>query len=119
MHGSGLGSKPSADPQGHPAGTGGCPAVPGDDGYDYGTNLYIAVPAKGWSGGRYDPSANETDCVDLVVTKFTPTEVDYHFGPFYRIYHSKLSINDGELVQIAINGANKTIHVKYGATTTN
>jgi hypothetical protein len=118
VRGSGLGKKPNPDPSGYPAGTGGCPALPSDDGYDYGTNLYIAVAAKGWSAGRYDPSTGETDCVDLVVTKFTPSEVDFHLGPFYSAYHSKFSINDGDVVQIAVNGAEKTAHVKYGATTT-
>jgi len=119
VRGSAFGSEPAPSPADHPSGLNGCPVVAGDNGYDYGTNLYIVVPAKDWSGGRYDPAANETDCVDLVVTKFTPTEVDFHFGPFYAANHPKLSLDNGDQMQVAVNGAEKTVHVAYGTTATN
>jgi hypothetical protein len=118
VHGTNLGKLPARDPAGHPAGLNGCPAFAGDNGYDYGTNLYLAVPAKNWSGGRYQPSLNETDCLDLVVTRFTPTEVDFRFGPFYAQQPSQFSLNDGDAVEVGVNGATKTLHVKYGATAT-
>jgi len=41
--------------------------VAGDNGDDYGTSLYLEVPSKNFSGGRYRPSLNETECLDLVV----------------------------------------------------
>jgi hypothetical protein len=116
VHGESLGKQPPPNPAGHPAGLNGCPTVAGDNGYDYGTSLYLAVPAKNWAGGRYRPSLNETDCIDLVVTKFTSTEVDFHFGPFYAQYHNKFSLEKGDEVQVAVNGATKTVHVEYGAT---
>jgi hypothetical protein len=116
--GTGLGARPKPNPPGHPAGQNGCPSLAGDDGYDYGTSLYVAVPAKNWSGGRYLPGANETDCIDLVVTRFTATEVDFHFGPFYVQHNAQFSLNDGDQVEIAVNGAVKRVHVKYGATAT-
>ena len=118
VHGTCLGARPAPSPAGHPSGLNGCPAVAGDDGYDYGTNLYIAVPAKNWAGGRYRPSLNETDCIDLVVTKFTPTEVDFHFGRSYASFYPKFSLNDGDAVEVGVNGATRTVHVKYGATVT-
>jgi hypothetical protein len=118
VHGTSLGKLPKHDPAGHPSGFNGCPAVAGDIGFDFGTNLYLAVPAKNWSGGRYRPSLNETDCLDLVVTKFTPTEVDFHFGTFYTKYHAQFSLNDGDAVEVGVNGAVKSVHVKYGATVT-
>ncbi len=118
LRGSHLGALPRPDPTGHPSGQGGCPVVSGDTGYDYGTSLYVVLLAKGWSAGRYNPSANETDCVDLVVTKFTSSEVDFHFGPFYATYHSKFSINTGDQVQIGVNGTTKTVHVAYGIAVT-
>jgi hypothetical protein len=116
VRGKNLGSKPKPDPPGHPSGQNGCPVIPGDDGYDYGTSLYLAVPARGWAGGRYRPSLNETDCIDLVVTKFTATEVDFHFGPFYAKNSSQFSLNDGDEVQVAVNGATRTVHAKFGST---
>jgi hypothetical protein len=118
VRGTNLGTLPKPDPPGHPSGQNGCPVIAGDSGYDYGTSLYLAVPAKNWSGGRYRPSLNETDCLDLVVTKFTPTEVDFHFGPFYTQNHTQFSLDDGDVVELGVNGAAKTVHVKYGATAT-
>jgi hypothetical protein len=116
VHGTSLGALPKPDPAGHPSGQNGCPTSAGDNGYDYGTSLYLAVPAKNWSAGRYRPSLNETDCLDLVVTKFTPTEVDFHLGPFYTQNHAQFSLDDGDAVEVGVNGATKTVHVKYGAT---
>jgi hypothetical protein len=118
VHGRNFGTQPKPDPPVHPLGTTGCPVnVPGgDNGYDYGTSLYLAVPAKNWAGGRYRPSLNETDCIDLVVTKFTPTEVDFHFGRSYSSFYPKFSLDDGDAVEVGVNGATKTVHVKYGAT---
>jgi hypothetical protein len=116
VRGTNLGTKPQPNPAAHPSGQNGCPVVAGDDGYDYGTSLYIAVPARNWSGGRARPG--ETDCIDLVVTKFTPTEVDFHFGPFYAQNAVHFPLNEGDEVQVVINGATKTVHVKRGATAT-
>jgi hypothetical protein len=112
VHGTCLGSRPAPSPAGHPSGLNGCPVVAGDDGYDYGTSLYIA--AQSWSGGRYRPSLNETDCIDLVVTKFTSTEVDFHFGPFYTRFYPKFSLDAGATVAVVVNGASANATVKYG-----
>ncbi len=116
IHGTNLGRRPKPNPAQHPSGVNGCPAVAGDNGYLYGTSLYVVVPAKKWSGGRYRPSLNETDCIDLVVTRFTATEVAFRLGPFYAKYHAQFSLDDGDEVQVAVNGAVRTVHVKYGAT---
>jgi hypothetical protein len=113
VHGRCLGSRPAPNPAGHPAGLGGCPAM-NDDGYDYGTNVYLAVPAQGWSGGRYQPTLNEIDCIDLVVTKFTPTEVDFHFGPFYKSAYPKFALSPGNQVEVGVNGATYDTTVTYG-----
>jgi hypothetical protein len=86
----------------------------GDNGYDYGTSLYLAVPTLNWSGGRYQPTLNETDCLDLVVTRFTPPEVDFHFGPFYRSVYPKFSLASGTQVTIAVNGVLANATVRYG-----
>jgi len=115
VKGTDLGPKPAPDRAQHPSGINSCPVTPGDNGYDYGTNLYIAFPAKNWSGGRYQPSLNETDCIDLVVTKFTQSEVDFHFGPFYVAHSKQFPIANGDEAQVVVNGAEKTVHMKYGS----
>ena len=117
VRGTNLGSKPAPSPTGHPAGLNGCPAVAGDSGYDYGTSLYVDLPAASWSAGR--SQTGETDCIDLVVTKFTPTEVDFHFGPFYAANRPKFNVTNGDQLLVSVNGAQLTVHVAYGSTTTN
>jgi hypothetical protein len=119
IHGKNFGKRPapnpSAHPSGQPSGSGRCPVVAGDTGYNYGTSLYLAATAKNWSGGRYRPELGENDCLDLVVTKFTPTEVAFHFGPFYTKFHSNFSLDSGDAVEVDVNGAVLDVHVKYGA----
>jgi hypothetical protein len=116
VRGSGLGAQPAPAPDQHPAGLNGCPAIANNNGYDYGTSLYLAVPSHNWSAGR--STGNETDCIDLVVTKFTTTEVDFHLGPFYTQSVSKFPLTNGTQLQVTINGAQKTVHVNYGAAAT-
>ncbi len=112
--GSNLGSLPQPSPTGHPAGQGGCPALAGDDGYDYGTSLYLAVPAHNWSAGRYNPAVNETDCIDLVVTKYTTSEIDFHFGPFYTSLYPKFTLTAGTQVQVQVGSASFPATAHYG-----
>jgi hypothetical protein len=114
VHGTKLGALPKPSPSSHPSGQKGCPTLAGDTGYDYGTNLYIVVPAKNWSGGRYQPTITETDCIDLIVTKFTQTEVDFHFGPFYTSSYPKFSLAPGSQVEVGVNGVTSAATVKYG-----
>jgi hypothetical protein len=123
IHGKNFGKKPApnpaAHPSGQPSGVGRCPVVAGDTGYNYGTSLYLAATAKNWAGGRYRPELGENDCLDLVVTKFTPTEVAFHFGPFYTKFHSNFSLDNGDAAEVSVNGAVKDVHVKYGTTVSN
>jgi hypothetical protein len=113
VRGTNLGSKPTPNPSYHPAGHMGCPAVSGDTGYDYGTSLYVEGVSKSFAAGRYRPDLNELDCLDLVVTKFTATEVDFHFGPFYAQNNAKFAFNPGDPVRVVVNGASKSAVVKY------
>jgi hypothetical protein len=114
VRGACLGSRPQPQPPGHPSGLNGCPTVAGDNGYLYGTNLYLALPSANWAAGRYRPELNETDCLDLVVTKFTPTEVDFHFGQPYVSFYPKFSLAPGSQVQVGVNGLTYDATVKYG-----
>jgi hypothetical protein len=113
IHGTNLGKRPPAQPRSHPSGLNGCPNTPGDIGYDYGTNLYISLPANNWAGGRSRPNLNELDCIDLVVTKFTPSDVDFRFGPFYTSTYPKFSLAPGSRVDISVNGTTTTTTVAY------
>jgi hypothetical protein len=112
IHGTNLGKLPAADPSGHPSGQNGCPVVSGDNGYDYGTSLYVASLDHGWSGGRYRPTMNETDCIDLVVTRFTGTEIDFHFGPFFAQHASQFPLADGDVLDVVVNGSTYSLRVK-------
>ena len=85
---------------------------------DYGTSFYVAGVSKGFAGGRYRPSLGELDCIDIVATKFTSTQVDFHFGPFYAQNYQQFALNPGDVLQFVVNGASRTVHVKYGATVT-
>jgi hypothetical protein len=114
IHGTNLGKLPEPNPSGHPSGLNGCPTVAGDTGYDYGTSLYLAVPNANWAGGRYRPELNETDCIDLVVTKFTSTDIEFHFGQSYQTFYPKFALAPGTRVQVVVNGATYNITVKYG-----
>jgi hypothetical protein len=113
VRGSNLGSLPKPDPAYHPAGHSGCPVIANDAGYDYGTSLYLAATSKNFAGGRYRPEVNELDCIDLVVTKFTTSEVDFHLGPFYARFNAQFSLDPGTAVQMTVNGATLATTVKY------
>lgn len=112
VSGQSLGSQPPADPSGHPSGQGGCPVVSDDMGYDFGTSLYIAVPSGNWSAGRYNPSIGETDCFDIVVAQFTPTEVVFTLGALYS-QQTKDQLTAGTAYQVVVNGATFSGTVTY------
>ena len=108
-----LARQPASNPSSHSSGLNGCPAVAGDTGYDYGTRVYFALPAENWAAGRYRPRMNETDCIDLVVTTFTPNQIAFHFGPFHTSQYPKFSLAPGIRVQVGINGATSATTVSY------
>jgi len=117
IHGQSLGTLPPRDPTTTPSNQPLCPvAIEGTPGYDYGTRLYVAF--GGVAAGRYRPSLNELDCLGLIVTKFTTTEVDLQIGGFYTQTYPKFALTAGEVVQLQVNNASTTVHVKYGATVT-
>lgn len=118
VRGSHLGSEPTPNPSAHPSGVGGCPSISGDNGYDYGTSFYIDNLSHNWSAGRYRPQLNETDCIDLVVTKFTSSEVVFHFGPFFAAHSSGFPLANGDQFEAVINGATRTVHLKFGTAAT-
>ena len=115
INGSGFGSMPAANPNYTPEGTQLCPLpASGNQGYDYGTNLYVFDSSRNWAGGRYRPALNELDCVGLLVSKYTPTQVVLQFGSAYAQYQQKDNylLAEGDKYEIAVNGAtfDGTVH---------
>jgi len=117
INGSGFGSMPSPNPNHTPEGTPQlCPLPPsGNQGYDYGTLLYLFDQPRNWAGGRYRPELNELDCVGLLVSKYTATQVVFQFGSAYADYQQKDNylLAEGDGYQIAVNGANFSGSVHY------
>ena len=79
-------------------------------------------PASTWPsrrrtgpGGRYRPELGENDCLDLVVREVHANGGRVHFGPFYTKFHSNFSLDNGDAVEVGVNGAVVDVHVKYGA----
>jgi hypothetical protein len=120
VKGTNLGSKPAPNPSVSPSNQRLCPVViKGNVGLDYGTSLYLNDNTGNFSAGRYRPTLNELDCIGLIVTKFTPTEIDLRPGNGYQQFLPKYQLNDGDAVEIAVNGTSKTVHVKYGTAVSN
>ncbi|HLX88447.1 MAG TPA: hypothetical protein VKR22_08355 [Acidimicrobiales bacterium] len=117
INGSGFGSMPAANPNHTPEGTPQlCPLPPsGNQGYDYGTNLYIFDTPRNWAGGRYRPELNELDCVGLLISKYTPTQVVFQFGSAYAQYQQQDNylLAEGDAFQAAVNGATFSGNVHY------
>lgn len=116
VNGSGLGSMPTPNPTYTPEGTQLCPlAASGNEGYDYGTDLYLFDSPRNWAGGRYRPELQELDCVGLLVTTFTPTKVVFQFGSAYTKDGAKNNyvLAEGDAYQLAVNGATFTGTVNY------
>ena len=119
IRGRNLGSKPAPYPPTSPSGQSLCGVtIKGNVGLDYGTNLYLVDLDGRWAAGRYRPRLLELDCIGLIVTRFTQTEVAYRFGAAYAQVHANYSLAQGDAVRVGVNGASVTVRVRYGATIT-
>lgn len=119
MTGTGLGQQPATNPDYTPEGHQLCPLPPsGDQGYDYGTNLYLYDPARNWAGGRYRPELGELDCIGLLVQSFTPDKIVFKFGSAYAQYQKQDNylLAEGDPYEMAVNGAvsKGTVHYTTG-----
>ena len=104
INGTGLGTQPAPNPDYTPEGHPLCPVTPsGNQGYDYGSNgLYLSDTAHKWSAGRYRPDGGELDCIGLLVSQFTPTQVVFQLGSFYT--KPQYSLDEGDTYELAVNG---------------
>ncbi len=117
IRGTDLGSEPAHDPTTTPSNQPLCPVkITGTPGYDYGTSLYLEDLNKKLAAGRYIPQTRELDCLALIVTRFTATEIDFHLGGFYQQFFPKYEISPGDELSVVVNGASLTVHVQYGKT---
>ncbi|HEX6392753.1 MAG TPA: hypothetical protein VFZ97_04890 [Acidimicrobiales bacterium] len=108
VSGSGLGQLPAPNPTYTPEGTNLCPLPPSaNQGYDYGTSFYLFDTSRNWAGGRYRPNLNELDCIGLIESKFTPSQVVFTFGSAYSQYQQKDNylLAEGDSYELAVNGA--------------
>src|ERR1022692_1066365 len=115
IKGTNFGKQPRHDPGCHPAGQGVCGNYTG---YDYGNSLYLADRANGhgFAAGRYRPSIPELDAISFVITKYSATEIVFHFGNWYNQigmprYHYQLAADDH--VTVTVRGSSRSTTVKY------
>jgi hypothetical protein len=115
VKGAGLGTLPTASPSYAPGGHVGCAPPGGNEGLDFGTAFYLDEPGLPFSAGRYRPQINELDCVGLVATSFSPTEVHFSLGSAYAkfrpAYH--YTVPEGQPFTLVVNDATFTGTVHY------
>ena len=116
VRGRGLAPLPPRSPSGTPAGHNGCPSQSGNQGFDYGTQLNVNDLSKGWAAGL--SVTNNTDCIGLIATTVTPSELILRLGSFYTSLFPKFTLASGDEVQVVANGAPIDVHVSYGAAVT-
>ncbi|MGZ6838620.1 MAG: hypothetical protein ACXVGE_22395, partial [Blastococcus sp.] len=91
IKGSGFGSRPAPNPAYHPPALTHrlCPAKPVEPlaryGWDFGTHLYLVDSSQhpAWAAGRYRPALGELDCIGLLLSKYTATEIVFRLGAAY------------------------------------
>ena len=117
IHGRSLGHLPPSDPAGSISGQAGCPTMSGTAGSDYGLAFGLADITGNWAAGRSVPNG-ETDCIGLVPGSFSQTKVSFKLGSLYTQNPSQFTLANGDEIQVALNGAWRNVHVKYGSTVT-
>lgn len=73
-------------------------------GDDFGTTVTFQEPSEGWTAGE-----GPGDCIGLVFSTFTETEVVYHFGSAYSHYSP---LAKGDEYSLTINGLTHSGTVK-------
>lgn len=119
--GIGFGSQPAPSPPYPPEGHG-CPsAPPAGDGHLYGTAVYLSdlMASTGdpnqWTAGK--STANELDCLGLVIDHWSNSEVAFHFGNIYAkaLPQNMYYLNDGDRISVTVHGATIQSKVHFPA----
>jgi hypothetical protein len=95
--------------------------VDGNPGLDYGTQFYLlawaARPSRRGrlliSAGRYRPALGTLDCIGIVVLSQSPTKVTFGLGGAYAQYYSPYWIQNGDVVEVVLNGDARATVVHY------
>jgi hypothetical protein len=59
------------------------------------TGLWFTDATQGWTAGHIG------DCIGLIVSSFTRTQIAYQFGPFYTNF---TPVTDGDAYQLMVDG---------------
>jgi hypothetical protein len=97
--GKNFGSKPAPEPS-EPLNCFG-----GDTSFDYGASLYFTETTQGWTAGEIG------DCIGLVVTSYSETQIVYRFGAGYSHYGQ---VTSGDGYAVAVYGRKHSGTVAYG-----
>jgi len=84
----------------------GSPAGCGATGQTFGNSLWIDDLTGAWAGGQGG------DCIGLVVTSYSPTQVVYGFGSFYAT-NGLAPLNSGDSYSVTASGATHSGTVAY------
>jgi hypothetical protein len=96
IKGTGLGSLPFEAAEEVP----GCFEGETATGNDFGSNVVFENTTEGWSAGE-----GPGDCIGLIFSSFTETEVIYHFGSAYSHYDP---LQTGDSYIVKVNGLTKS-----------
>jgi len=107
VNGSGFGKLPKANPSTPVA----CAA--GSTGYDYGPGgLWFSDKSKGWTAGQYKPKQNAGyDCIGLLVSEFTDTQIVFTFGSYYGVYGP---LQEGDKWRVHVHGTTASGKAPFG-----
>jgi hypothetical protein len=79
-------------------------------GENFASLLYLQDVTQGWTAGRM--TATEDDCIGLVVTSYTATEIDFTFGSFYGT-GGGYTLADGDQYSMHVANAHSSATVHY------
>lgn len=96
--GSNFGPKPAPEPSESLA------CFAGDTSFDYGTSLYFTETTQSWTAGEIG------DCIGLIVSTYTETQIVYHFGAGYSHYGQ---ITSGDAYTLVVGSAKHSGTVAY------
>ncbi|HXB65114.1 MAG TPA: fibronectin type III domain-containing protein [Solirubrobacteraceae bacterium] len=97
--GSSFGPKPGPEPS-EPL-----TCFAGDTSFDYGTSLYFTDTTQGWTAGEIG------DCIGLIVSTYTETQIVYRFGAGYSHYGL---LTSGDAYTLVVGSTKHGGTVAYG-----
>ena len=77
----------------------------GDTSFDYGTSLHFTDATQGWTAGEIG------DCIGLVVSAYTETQIVYRFGAGYSHYGQ---LTSGDAYSLVVGSSTHSGAVAYG-----